>query len=104
MYFWLSDRSAANSCHLDRSRGSEATECERRDPENAWATTLIQGVSTQTLSLTPHLRRQCTAHAVWGERLVSAWQRTHLRDFSTTPSVAFAPSVSARNDRIVIHH
>src|SRR5262249_5782445 len=48
-------------------------------------------------------RRQSTARALWGERLVSAWQRTHRRDFSTTPSVAFAPSVSARNDRFVIH-
>src|SRR5215467_227363 len=48
-------------------------------------------------------RRQSTARAVWVGCLVSAWPRKHCRDFSTTPSVAFAPSVSAQNDRFVIH-
>jgi hypothetical protein len=57
---------AANACHLDRPRGSEAgvpatlgfrvvgweaTEGEWRDPENAYPTRLMQGVSTWTLSL-----------------------------------------------------
>jgi hypothetical protein len=62
------------------------------------ATRLIHGVSTRTLSS----KDQChlsVAPAAWGERLVWAWRRTHRRDFSTRPSVACAPSFSARNDR-----
>src|SRR5262245_40151400 len=65
---WLSD-SAANFCHLDRPRAtlslSKGTECERRDPENA-CTTLIRGVSTRTLSLTPY-RAGKVQHLQFGE-------------------------------------
>src|SRR5215472_5281571 len=41
-YTWLT--TTANVCHLDRPRGSEATECEWRDPEDAYMATPIQGV------------------------------------------------------------
>src|SRR5215472_17398361 len=44
-----------------------------------------------------HCDEQCSP-AASGERLVSAWQRAHPRDFSTTLSVASAPSFAARND------
>jgi len=93
---WLT--TAAKVCHLDRPRGSEATECEWRDPENAYTTMLMQGISTRTFSPTPNVPAS-VVRAAWGERLGSAWQRTPGRDFSTTSSVASAPSVSARNDR-----
>ena len=36
------------------------TEGEWRDPDSACITTLIQGVSTQTLSLTPRVRAKCS--------------------------------------------
>ena len=42
-------------CHLDRLRGSEATERERRDPETASSTILIRGVL-------PKQRVVCCAH------------------------------------------
>jgi hypothetical protein len=42
---------SANVCHLDRPRGSRATECEWRDPDSDCTTTLMQGVSTRSLSL-----------------------------------------------------
>jgi hypothetical protein len=38
-------------CHLDRLRGSSATEEEWRDPENFSYAMLTQGVSTRALSL-----------------------------------------------------
>src|SRR5215467_7031087 len=41
-------------CHLDRLRGSEASEREWRDPENASSATLIRGVL-------PNLREVCCA-------------------------------------------
>src|SRR6516225_685419 len=50
-YISPSDCSAV--CHLDRPQRSEATQCEWRDPENAYTTMLMQGISTRTLSLTP---------------------------------------------------
>src|SRR5262249_21188737 len=58
---------AVNVCHLDRPRGSEATECEWRNPENAYTTMLMQGIFTRTLSLTP-IVPESVVRAAWGER------------------------------------
>src|SRR5215472_16888706 len=91
-YSWFSEllrRLFLSSRPTTRDPAERETECEWRDPENGCTTTLMQGVSTGTLSLTPWCAvRWQIARAAWGERIVSAWQRTHLRDFSTTPSVS----------------
>src|SRR5215471_9216717 len=46
-----------------RDPAERETECERRDPENACTTMLIQGVSTRALSLTP-TAPVCSARSV----------------------------------------
>src|SRR5262249_5752882 len=96
---WLT--TAADVCHLDRPRRSEATEGEWRDPENAYTTMLIQGMSTRTLSLTPSVLARVVPTA-WREHLVSLWQRTHPRDLSTplrSPSTSSGSLRVGRDDR-----
>src|SRR5215472_7117506 len=90
----------ANVCHLDRPRGSVATEGEWRDPDSFLHYHTDAGSFYQDSVLEAQYHGQSVALAAWGERLVSAWQRRHRRDFSTMPSVASAPSFSARNDRV----
>src|SRR5215470_10013339 len=58
-------------CHLDRLRGSEATEREWRDPETASSATLIRGVL-------PKLRVVCCAQPTMPETKVAA-RRTLLQ-------------------------
>src|SRR5215472_17337610 len=70
-----------------RDPATRETEGEWRDPENAYTTRLMQGVSIWTLPLRPSVRASVVRTA-WGERLVSAWPRRHRRDFSTTASVS----------------
>jgi hypothetical protein len=87
-------------CHLDQGRGSKATEYAWRDPEAACASTLIQGVLPGNSVLNdPSFFHKVSAHAIWGERLESAWQRMRRRDLSTPFSVADAPSDSGRDDK-----
>src|SRR5262249_59886510 len=80
-----------------RDPAERETECEWRDPENACKTTLIQGVSTRTLSLMPY-RAGKAQHVQFGENALCQHGRgrtvgiSRLRPQSPAPR---DPSVSA---------
>src|SRR5215813_5414823 len=68
-YSWFSEllrRLFLSSRPTTRDPAERETECEWRDPENACKTTLIQGVSTRTLSLMPY-RAGKAQHVQFGE-------------------------------------
>src|SRR5215831_21289430 len=87
-----------------RDPAERETKGEWRDPENACATTLIQGVSTRTLSPTPYRAGKAT-HVQFAENASYRHCRGRTVGISRLRPQSPAlrdPSVSARNDRPAI--